>query len=218
MERGHVEFTNSFQFLTHLQTISLIALAYRSRFPLALLLSPPQVKYIMSKFSSSSELKELARILSTTASKKESWEVNEVPKSVISTLFDLRVTWNEFYSLVYETEDFRIEQVGNKNRQIWHPSTGAYAMVKDEFAESALEEYLLGDDVRPNRADHDEDQYTSDEESDADDEESRSSGDGSGSESGSGSERDSEEGNNPQGGEQSEQGTPEKEVQSDEER
>ena len=118
----------------------------------------------------------------------------------VGIVFELRVSWNEFYSLVYETEEYRIEQVRNKNREVWHPSTGNYAMVKDEYAEAALEEHLLGDSVRPRRADHDEDQYTSDEESDADDEESRSSDEGSGSELDSETEEGTE-GQNPQGGE-----------------
>jgi len=103
----------------------------------------------------------------------------------------IHVSWQEFYEVVYESEDFRIAEGENDRRKMFHPAAGEYAMKIDPDAEEMLADYLMGPTIRPGDEDNDDEAYTSDEPTDEEDEEEEEGG-------GKNGEDDTLDNNNPQ--------------------
>ncbi|GMI35290.1 hypothetical protein TrCOL_g2906 [Triparma columacea] len=160
--------------------------------------SMSEVKYMMNNLKSHADLKKLAELQAYDAAQNPTNHINNVHPETMRQAFSSRVAWAEFYELVYKADEYRLAQSEEKLREAWHPSTSKYAMVKDPDAESELEDFLLGDTIRPGRENHDDGAYTSDEESEIDDEEESSKGSISEGEEDESLEKDE---NNPQAGE-----------------
>jgi len=76
----------------------------------------------------------------------------------------------EFFRIVFEVETHRQRKLQDRERSGWHPSCNSFAMVEDPTALDAYDDFLLGDTVRPEREDYDDDAHTDDEPSEEEEE------------------------------------------------
>ena len=64
-------------------------------------------------------------------------------------LLGRRISWEDFFKIAHDTESQRRRAAEERERSLWHPSSSGYAMIVHEDAILQLEEFRLGDTIRP---------------------------------------------------------------------